>query len=84
MKVAWCLAVILGMTATTRADQKIQGMTPGFATEASACQIELRGMTRVITGATELAATLSGAESAAAAEPRRGPAATARLREELD
>ena len=48
--------------ATAYADKKIQGMTPGFVKEAASCQIEVRGLARVIAGSAELAATLSGAE----------------------
>lgn len=61
MKTAPLIAVLLAAT-SAYADKKIQGMTPGFEKEASACQVEVRGLTRLVTGTTELAATLQGAE----------------------
>lgn len=62
MKFALSIAVVLATTASARADKKIQSMTPGFTKEASACQVEVRGLARMVTGATTLAATLTGAE----------------------
>ncbi len=61
MRLAPCIAVLLAST-SAYADKKIQGMTPGFVKEASACQIEVRGLSRLVTGATALAATLQGPE----------------------
>ncbi|MFN0251393.1 MAG: hypothetical protein ACKV2T_31245 [Kofleriaceae bacterium] len=55
------LAVLFAAT-TAHADKKIQGMTPGFSKELSACQIEMRGLARMVTGATNLVATLQGTE----------------------
>jgi hypothetical protein len=62
MRFAPCIAVLLAATTSAHADKKIQGMTPGFVKEASACQVEVRGLARLVTGATNLAATLEGAE----------------------
>ncbi len=62
MKLALSIAVVLATTASARADKKIQSMTPGFTKEASACQVEVRGLARMVTGATTLAATLQGTE----------------------
>jgi hypothetical protein len=61
-RAALTLAVLFAATATAHADKKIQGMTPGFAKELSACQIEVRGLARMVTGATNLVATLQGTE----------------------
>jgi hypothetical protein len=60
-RAAMTLAVLFAATAA-HADKKIQGMTPGFAKELSACQIEVRGLARMVTGATNLVATLQGTE----------------------
>jgi hypothetical protein len=65
MNGALVLGVLLAAvttTTTSHADKKIQGMTPGFAKELSACQIEVRGLARMVTGATSLVATLQGTE----------------------
>lgn len=67
MRIALCLAMIVAMTASARADKKIQGMTPGFKKEAAACQVEVRGLARLITGTTDLIATLNGSEKDALA-----------------
>lgn len=57
-----CIALLLATTTSARADKKIQSMTPGFVKELSACQIEVRGLTRMVTGTTALVATLQGSE----------------------
>lgn len=62
MRFAPWFAVLVAGTTSAYADKRIQGMTPGFVKEASACQIEVRGLARLVTGATTLAATLDGAE----------------------
>lgn len=62
MRAAATLAVLLATTAVAHADKKIQGMTPGFQKEVSACQIEVRGLARVVAGTKDLAATLQGSE----------------------
>lgn len=61
MKPALALAVLLA-AGSVHADKRIQGMTPGFQKEMSACQIEVRGLARLVTGTTTLVATLQGAE----------------------
>ena len=62
MKIALSLAVLCAVTTSAHADKKIQAMTPGFVKEASACQVEVRGLARMVTGATNLVETLQGTE----------------------
>ncbi len=61
MRVVPCLAVLLAASSAA-ADKKIQGMTPGFVKELSACQVEVRGLARMVSGTTNLVATLQGSE----------------------
>lgn len=62
MNRALVIAVLLAATVTAHADKKIQGMTPGFSKELSGCQVEVRGLSRMVEGATNLLATLAGTE----------------------
>jgi hypothetical protein len=57
-----CAGVLVATATGASADKKLQDLTPGLQKEAAACAIELRGLTKVVTGATELAATLTGSE----------------------
>jgi len=61
MRVASCIAVLLAATSAW-ADKKIQDMTPGYVKEATGCRVEVRGLARMLTGTTDLLATLQGSE----------------------
>ncbi|HEY4058532.1 MAG TPA: hypothetical protein VGM39_18090 [Kofleriaceae bacterium] len=56
-----CAAILVASTAAY-ADKKLQDLTPGLTKEAAACAVELRGLTKVLTGANDLAATLTGTD----------------------
>ncbi|HEY4175205.1 MAG TPA: hypothetical protein VGM90_00165 [Kofleriaceae bacterium] len=57
-----CAAVLVASATAAYADKKLQDLTPGLTKEAAACAVELRGLTKVLTGTTDLAATLTGAD----------------------
>jgi len=59
------LLLLAATTSTALADKKTEAMRPGFVKEAAACQIEVRGRAKVITGATALLATLEGSDKEA-------------------
>jgi len=56
--------ILLAMVGPAAADKKTAAMKPGFAKELAACQVEVRGRAKIITGATALVATLEGTEKA--------------------
>jgi hypothetical protein len=62
MRLAWLLTIAL--TGTAYADKKLQDFKPDFVHEVAGCQVQTNGITRVLTGATELAKTAEAAERA--------------------
>lgn len=59
------LILLLATASSALADKKTQAMKPGFVKEMAACQIEIRGRAKVISGATTLLSTLEGPDKEA-------------------
>ncbi|CAN5712176.1 hypothetical protein BH11MYX2_BH11MYX2_00500 [soil metagenome] len=55
-------AAVLVASTAAYADKKLQGLTPGLTKESAACGIELRGLNKILTGANDLSATLTGSD----------------------
>ncbi len=64
MRLAWLVTIVLATAGTARADQKLQSFKPEFVREATGCQVQVNGLTRVLAGATELAKAAEAAERA--------------------
>lgn len=62
MRLPWLVLLLLAGTA--RADQKLVSFKPEFVRESAGCQVHLSGLTKVLSGATELARSADATERA--------------------
>jgi hypothetical protein len=60
MRLSWLVLLLLAGTA--RADQKLLSFKPEFVRESTGCQVHLSGLTKVLSGATDLAKSADPAE----------------------
>jgi hypothetical protein len=66
MRLSWLAIapVMLAAGGTAHADQKLSSYKPEFVREAAGCQVQVNGLARVVSGATDLAKTAEAAERA--------------------
>jgi hypothetical protein len=58
MRLAWL--VLIALAGTAHADQKLLSFKPDFVREEKGCQVQVNGLTAVVTGGTELAKAAEG------------------------
>lgn len=62
MRLAWL--VLIALAGTAHADQKLLSFKPDFVREEKGCQVQVNGLTAVVTGGTELAKAAGDGERA--------------------
>src|SRR5262245_60926892 len=63
MRRAWLVTIAtIALAGTAHGDKKLQSFKPDFVREAAGCQVQTRGLVRVLDGATELVKTAERAD----------------------